>query len=268
MKIAQHALFAIIAFYAANFFLNQPLSIIVTESIAAEAAQISKLLERLSASDKALKNARSDFQNQQQLGQLGASEVIDFYGYLSQLQKQVSKDCSALKGAGYDISQQRPCDGQNTASQPSEAEQANEQTRGDKVSQQNSQLSKELGEFDEMMLQEQARVKAAAPPGSNGQAGGQSGGGQSGQAQNANLNSGQAGAGAQPQGEVSTEASAPGAGAEKTVRTERFPEPVDTPNGSDDDLVARQLREAAEQEADPALRARLWDEYKKYKQGI
>ena len=36
---------------------------------------------------------------------------------------------------------------------------------------------------------------------------------------------------------------------------------------SDDDIVARQLREAAEAETDPALKEKLWEEYRKYKQG-
>ncbi len=42
--------------------------------------------------------------------------------------------------------------------------------------------------------------------------------------------------------------------------------PSDIPDGSDDDIVARQLREAAMKETDPELRERLWDEYRKYKQ--
>ncbi len=41
--------------------------------------------------------------------------------------------------------------------------------------------------------------------------------------------------------------------------------PVDIPGGSDDDIVARQIREAAMKEKDPALREKLWDEYRKYK---
>jgi len=41
--------------------------------------------------------------------------------------------------------------------------------------------------------------------------------------------------------------------------------PDDIPNGSDDDVVARQIREAAMQEKDPKLRAKLWEEYRKYK---
>ena len=36
-------------------------------------------------------------------------------------------------------------------------------------------------------------------------------------------------------------------------------------DGSDDDVVARQLREAAETETDPLLKEELWKEYKKYK---
>jgi hypothetical protein len=41
--------------------------------------------------------------------------------------------------------------------------------------------------------------------------------------------------------------------------------PVDIPDGRDDDIVARQLREAAMKEADPELRERLWEEYRQYK---
>ena len=33
----------------------------------------------------------------------------------------------------------------------------------------------------------------------------------------------------------------------------------------DDDIVARQLREAAMKETDPELRERLWEEYRQYK---
>ena len=42
--------------------------------------------------------------------------------------------------------------------------------------------------------------------------------------------------------------------------------PQGLPDGSDDDVVARQIREAAEKETDPELRKKLWEEYRKYKQ--
>ena len=44
-------------------------------------------------------------------------------------------------------------------------------------------------------------------------------------------------------------------------------QPADIPDGSDDDVVARQLREAAEKETDPELKAKLWEEYRRYKRG-
>jgi hypothetical protein len=37
------------------------------------------------------------------------------------------------------------------------------------------------------------------------------------------------------------------------------------PEEQDDDIVARQLREAAENEKDPELRAKLWEKYREYK---
>lgn len=43
--------------------------------------------------------------------------------------------------------------------------------------------------------------------------------------------------------------------------------PADVPDGRDDDIVARQIREAALKETDPELRDKLWDEYRKYKKG-
>jgi hypothetical protein len=39
------------------------------------------------------------------------------------------------------------------------------------------------------------------------------------------------------------------------------------PQYEDDDIVARQLREAAENETDPALQEKLWKEYYEYKKG-
>jgi len=45
------------------------------------------------------------------------------------------------------------------------------------------------------------------------------------------------------------------------------PVPADIADARDDDIIARQLREAAMQEQDPELREKLWEEYRKYKRG-
>ncbi len=59
----------------------------------------------------------------------------------------------------------------------------------------------------------------------------------------------------------------------KTGNQNRFPGnntdiPADLVNAKGDDVVAKQLREAALKEQDPVLREKLWDEYRKYKSGI
>lgn len=58
--------------------------------------------------------------------------------------------------------------------------------------------------------------------------------------------------------------SEPGGAGPQTASTP----PPDVGDGNDDDIVARQIRKAAEAEADPELRKKLWDEYRKYKQGV
>ena len=61
-------------------------------------------------------------------------------------------------------------------------------------------------------------------------------------------------------GAPSVSRSAPKRNQGRTPKRERA-----TADGSDDDVIARQLREAAERETDPILKEKLWDEYKKYK---
>jgi hypothetical protein len=41
--------------------------------------------------------------------------------------------------------------------------------------------------------------------------------------------------------------------------------PPDVGDGRDDDVVARQIREAAMKEQDPVIREKLWEEYRRYK---
>ena len=55
---------------------------------------------------------------------------------------------------------------------------------------------------------------------------------------------------------------------DSNIQTDSRPEiPPDIPSAESDDIIARQLREAAMKEKDPELRAKLWDEYRKYKKG-
>jgi hypothetical protein len=148
-----------------------------------------------------------------------------------------------------------------------------------------AELMAGLGEFDEMLLREQERVKASAPrtdAGNGGGGGGVSGGegdgngdgnGSSGNA-GEGMQTGEEGSGTQAAGGGATGGGATGGGQRGGASPGSWNQPggsggqpEDIPDGSDDDVVARQLREAAEKETDPELKKKLWEEYRKYKQG-
>jgi hypothetical protein len=89
-----------------------------------------------------------------------------------------------------------------------------------------------------------------------GESGGGSGGGIS-------LGQQAAGAGGGSVSMPSQERESPMAGMTQEQIEERTPDDIAVM--VDDDIIARQLREAALAEEDPALRDRLWEEYRKYK---
>lgn len=123
-------------------------------------------------------------------------------------------------------------------------------------------LNRGYEEFDGVILAERARAQAEANAARNTEIPGDSGGaaagaGQGAQAVIVDSRPGEVDAG--PQGSRGA-----GGGAAPQQQQETFPPPEDIPSGRDDDIVARQLREAAMREADPELREALWDEYRRY----
>ena len=118
----------------------------------------------------------------------------------------------------------------------------------------------------ELLAEEQAAQAAASGDGSSSSGG--SGGGSFGEeaaTQTADTAGTTGGSPDRPPGEAS-EAGAP-VGGNKDGESTDDRIPPDLRDGSGDDIVARQLREAATQEEDPALREKLWDEYRAYKNG-
>jgi hypothetical protein len=143
-----------------------------------------------------------------------------------------------------------------------------------------------MAEFDEMMLEQQKALeeKQANDPlpergaasrggGSGGQSAG--GGGQPGGEQGTGEQSGSRSQGGEQQPGVASTGGSRDAGAsggqggggdvqgDPSSRDPRVPK--DVGDGRDDDIVARQIREAAMKEDDPELREKLWDEYREYK---
>jgi hypothetical protein len=147
------------------------------------------------------------------------------------------------------------------------------QTNQERVAALDQELSKSLGDFEGAMADEQIRVAQAGSEnrdmgtGDTGFGSG-SGGMADSPASQGGWPSEQDGLGTQQQeqgdgsasgGRSSQSSSEAGAGADGSTT------PADVGDGMDDDIVARQLREAAEKEKDPELREKLWDEYRKYK---
>jgi hypothetical protein len=132
-------------------------------------------------------------------------------------------------------------------------------------------LSRSLSEFDGILMREQkalAEDRAAASGGAGGEEatsrGAGSGAGardEPGDDESAHANRG----GGTERADVD-DSGDPGESVgdeDEAVQAGRVPE--DVGDGRDDDVVARQLREAAMSEEDPELREKLWEEYREYK---
>jgi len=96
----------------------------------------------------------------------------------------------------------------------------------------------------------------------SGASGSSSGGDSSSGGEQGGSNSSGGGGGSAPQGQ--TDASG-NSGQEDQGNADIIPIPDDIGDGRQDDIVLRQIREAAMKEKDPVLRERLWDEYRRIK---
>ncbi|MGB5339875.1 MAG: hypothetical protein WBO06_12355 [Gammaproteobacteria bacterium] len=236
------------------------------------AADYGQLLARLRIDRAAMLAAEQDFHDRRQRGSLSGAEAADYAAYVARLHRRVAEDCVALAGAGLPLPSDMGCPSlPPRLLAPAAIDQAGEQTLAEQIAGLDAELFAGLGEFDEMLLREQQRIRAAAPM-TDAAGGGGGGGGGDGDGDAA----GAAGTAAGAEGEAALESNAGGAGGTSAGagagpgeqrQAGRQGTPADIPDGSDDDVVARQLREAAEKETDPELKKKLWEEYRKYKRG-
>ncbi|HXV63272.1 MAG TPA: hypothetical protein VEK15_21415 [Vicinamibacteria bacterium] len=147
------------------------------------------------------------------------------------------------------------------------------------------ELDESLREFDKLILREQeileerheaTAAEAAANAGGEGSAGGGGSGADGDRGEDGSLEEtaeaggeeSPGGTGGSPDSPEYDETGAPTDSSDATGETRNGRVPPDVGDGSDDDIVARQLREAAMNEEDPELREKLWDEYRAYKAGL
>jgi len=247
--------------------------------LAVSVAATSPLLERLRLDHAALVAAEADFHARRDRGALQGNELTDYAAYVARLHRQVAEDCAALARDNIPVPAGLSCpESAVVLIAPAAVDQAGEQTGSEKTADLDAELFSGISEFDEMLLREQERIKSATPhAGGGGAAGGGAGGGDGegdgdGDSGEYEAAGGEAGEGegdgqvATGEGDSSDYDGSAGSGSTRPAGKGQ-PPPPGTPDGSDDDVVARQLREAAEKETDPVLKKKLWEEYRKYKEG-
>lgn len=129
------------------------------------------------------------------------------------------------------------------------------------VAELDSKLAEELSKFDRQMSDEMRRLAEEAEEADPTSAGSASGGGST--AGSAGGAEGRTGGNRDAGGDSGGEVGGSGPGTTESGRV-----PPDVGDGTDDDIVARQLRQAAMEEDDPELREKLWDEYRRYKASL
>lgn len=251
------------------------LCLVAAQSLAAQSE--SDLLEQLRANYAALIDARGDYEQAVQSGTISSAEKADYGIWLNQVEDQFSDSCRTFSAqSSRAVPMDIPCT-EFTASyfKPLDIDIDHETTDGEKTDAITDQFYDSLGEFDEKLLTEQDRVKNQKPRVESENAGaGAAGGGES--------NGSDSEQGAASEGEGSDESSQGQSQGAETGAGANMPSdgspgssspagnsntPDDIPDGSDDDVIARQLREAAEKETDPELQKKLWEEYRRYKSG-
>jgi hypothetical protein len=245
----------------------------------ARGGQDVRLLEQLQVDREAMISAQQDFRRHQEQGNLGATETREYAAYVERLRQRVARDCMALAAAEVMVSADRGCSELPAGvSRPAAIDQQAEQTDAERAAALDAELNADLGEYDQRLLREQERVKAARPRtavgGGQGGAGSAAEGGEGAEGAEGGrsgdlADNGDRGATGEPRedGDLAVPPPASGAAGGPGHQTAVQDQPKDVPDGSGDDVVARQLREAAERETDPELKKKLWDEYRKYKQG-
>lgn len=142
------------------------------------------------------------------------------------------------------------------------------QTEGEQLAALDAELNQQLNAFDERMRRARAAAEservelARASSGSAAGAVDGRGGREDG------LDPGGAGGAAEVGSGSGMTPDLSGTATPRAGQMARYQPPPGLADGSDDDIVARQLREAASKENDPILREKLWDEYRKYKAGL
>jgi hypothetical protein len=244
---------------------------------------VKEMLIELKASDSAWRDNEKMFRTMRDTNLSSEVEIEEFASFVAGLQRQMLEDCKRYRDLGGEpIKHGLDC-GQGPNESPELVlaipNSADTQTEQEKIDALESELRALEGELDNLFLREQEALRSRGRPEVSGGTFGEnvrsdtvtsapnsnppSSGSGSGTAETGKTR------GAAGKGRKSRERGAGSAGKDRVVKPEQKGQsPSAIPTGDDDNIVARQLREAAEKETDPVLKKKLWDEYQKYKSAV
>lgn len=246
-------------------------------------AELAAVRKNVRVSEAIERRLRADFKALELSGEVSPKELRAYRDYLNRISQIVEQERQLLERLLADRHLRAASTTMETdlASTPAVSSQRGaEQTDGEMLSDLDGELDTSLREFDDKLLREMqllSEEQAHTGDMTSGREGIAAGGArrQPAEASASGTDSAEGGwlpvtpeasgtselggeSGTAASASVSRDPSGKGQGSDGVVAP-------DIPDGKDDDVVARQLREAAENEPDPELRAKLWEEYKAYK---
>lgn len=246
-------------------------------SAASPSRETEKAIEQLRASVDEWRREDAAFRISRKAGTLSTGESEDYAAFVAGLRLRVIEQCIETRTIGGDdairgFDCQRPTGPQDAP--PKVVSTAHVQTEEEKRASLNARLNELEAEVDESLLKKQQKMKQAATnnsagsPAAGGGTSAATAGSQSGEGTgSAGKSSGPAGGQEQARaGDTGPSAPPSASGPGKKPQEAAAPKRHQSQDGAgDDDIIARQLREAAEKETDPILKEKLWAEYNKYK---
>ena len=242
---------------------------------ATQSIELKNALEQLRVTKNEWRREDATFRNSRRSGKLSKSEQEDYAEFVAGLQLKVLIGCEEARklGAvnallGDDCAKIVP----NQSIRLIAVSRTKVQTEEEKQKILESRLNALESEIDETLLKRQQEIRKKASNSSASRSSGSSGGGKSSQGgsrgadsksgtRTANKSSASSGIGVKTKGNQQK----PNSGSINMSQPKKPKRKTITHSGSDDDVVVRQLREAAEKETDPVLKEKLWEEYSKYK---
>ena len=249
--------------------------------------QLTEALAELHASDVEWRQNEAEFRELRRVKTQSDNDpaVVEFAEFVASLHRKMLEACQKYRTLGGDpdrlgfkcrLPEEKPASGQGSPQTEQSAQTAGTaQTDMEKMASVEDPLSKSLNEFDQWQQEKEEKLREivaskkseGGPPGSKegkekgdgGNIQSEPGGAEARSGGSSSKGRGERGVGAQRR--MAEAGVAPGV--EKQAKTSPRSEGVG--GGSDDDVVARQLQEAAEKEQDPVMKEKLWEEYRKYK---